>query len=213
MLEEKGCGCGAAPPTHLTAAYRHALWLVAGLNLVMGIVESAAGFIAGSQALKADALDFLGDGIITGLGLVAMGWGAGPRARAALTQGIFLAVMGLGVLAVAFYRVFVAQMPEATLMGGLGLIALIVNVACAVILLRHRNGDANVRAVWLFSRNDAVGNAAVIVAALAVAATGSPWPDLLTAAAIAGLFIHSAFHIIGGALGELKTTESAQSVS
>lgn len=204
MPEDSSCGCRAEIPTQTTAAYRHALWLVAGLNLGMGVVESVSGYFAGSQALKADALDFLGDGVITGLGLVALNWGARPRARAAFMQGSFLGLMGLGVFATTLYRVFVIQMPEVVLMGSLGLIALVVNVACAVILLRYREGDANVRAVWLFSRNDAVGNAAVVVAALVVAATGSPWPDLVTAAAIAGLFIHSAIKIIGSALGELK---------
>jgi Co/Zn/Cd efflux system component len=206
MLEERFCNCGADIPTHATAAYRRALWLVAGLNIFMGVVESVSGYVAGSQALKADALDFLGDGVITGLGLIAVNWGASPRARAALLQGVFLATMGLGVFAFTLYRVFITQMPEAMLMGSLGLIALFVNVACAVILLRYREGDANVRAVWLFSRNDAIGNAAVVIAALVVAATGSPLPDLVTAAAIAGLFIHSAIRIINDSLGELKMT-------
>jgi len=171
----------------------------------MGAVESVSGYVAGSQALKADALDFLGDGFITGLGLVALGWGAVPRARAALGQGVFLVAMGVGVFIVTLYRVFITQMPEPVLMGSLGLIALIVNVACAVILLRYREGDANVRAVWLFSRNDAIGNAAVILAAIAVSATGSNWPDLIVAAAIAGLFIHSAIKIIIGSYAELTT--------
>ena len=211
MIEGKPCNCGADVPTHATAGYRGALWLVAGLNLVMGVVEMVSGYVAGSQALKADALDFLGDGAITGLGLVAMSWGASPRARAALAQGVFLAFMGLGVFVITVYRVFVTQMPEAMLMGSLGLMALVVNVTCAVILLRYREGDANVRAVWLFSRNDAIGNAAIVAAALAVAATGSHWPDIITAAAIAGLFIHSAFRIIGDALGELKTATCARS--
>ena len=210
MPDEKPCGCGAVIPTHATAVYRRALWLVAALNLAMGVVESVFGYVAGSQALKADALDFLGDGVITGLGLAAIGWGADPRARAALAQGVFLALMGLGVFAVTLYRVFITQMPEAALMGSLGLMALLVNVACAVILLRHRDGDANVRAVWLFSRNDAIGNAAVILAALTVVATGSHWPDLITAAAIAGLFIHSSLRIIRDALGELNTTSGAR---
>ena len=121
-------------------------------------------------------------------------------------QGGFLALMGLGVVAVTLYRIFVTQMPAAVLMGSLGLVALAANVACAVILLRHREGDANVRAVWLFSRNDAIGNAAVVLAAVLVAAIGSPWPDLVTAAAIAGLFIYSAMIIMGDALAELRTT-------
>ena len=175
------------------------------MNLVLGVAEAVSGYFAGSQALKADALDSLGDGVITGLGLVALNWGASARNRAALAQGVFLALMGLGVFAATLYRVLVTQVPEAMLMGSFGLIALAVNVTSSVILLRYRKGDANVRAVWLFSRNDAIGNAAVVAAALAVAATGSPWPDLVTAAAIAGLFIHSAVRIVADALEELKT--------
>ncbi len=205
MREERHCSCGTDIPIHTTAAYRRVLWLVAGLNLALGVAEAVSGYVAGSQALKADALDSLGDGVITGLGLIALDWGGGARTRAALAQGVFLALMGLGVFAATLYRVLVTQVPEAMLMGSFGLIALAVNVISAVILLRYREGDANVRAVWLFSRNDAIGNAAVVAAALAVAATGSPWPDLVTAAAIAGLFIHSAVKIVGDALGELKT--------
>ncbi len=205
MPEENHCSCGADIPTHATAANRRVLWLVAGMNLILGVAEAVSGYLAGSQALKADALDSLGDGVITGLGLVALNWGAGARNRAALAQGVFLALMGLGVFAATLYRMLVIQLPEPVLMGSFGLFALAVNLASAVILLRYREGDANVRAVWLFSRNDAIGNAAVVAAALAVAATGSPWPDLLTAAAIAGLFIHSAVRIVGDALGELKT--------
>lgn len=206
MRDDASCRCSADMPTHATPDYRRALWLVAGLNLFMGVVESASGYYAGSQALKADALDFLGDGTITGLGLFALYWGSVARARVALVQGVFLALMGFGVLAVTAYRVFFTQMPETVLMGGLGLIALAVNVGCAVILLGYRDGDANVRAVWLFSRNDAIGNAAVVVAALLVAVTASPWPDLVTAAAIASLFVHSAVQITRGAFQELRTT-------
>ena len=205
MREESHYSCGTDIPTHATVAYRRVLWLVAGLNLALGVTEAVSGYLAGSQALKADALDSLGDGVITGLGLVALNWGVGARNRAALAQGVFLALMGLGVFVATVYRVLVTQLPEPVLMGSFGLIALAVNVISAVILLRYREGDANVRAVWLFSRNDAIGNAAVVAAALAVAATSSPWPDLVTAAAIAGLFIHSAVKIVGDALGELKT--------
>ena len=207
MTGKTSCTCDNDIPTHATPAYRRALWLVAGLNLAMGIVESVSGYLAGSQALKADALDFLGDGIITGLGLIALNWSANSRAYTALIQGVFLALMGLGVMAATLYRVFITQMPEAVLMGSLGIIALVVNVSCAAILLRYREGDANVRAVWLFSRNDAIGNAAVIVAAIAVAMFGSYWPDLIVAAAIAGLFIHSAFKIISGSFAELASVQ------
>ena len=171
----------------------------------MGIIEVASGFVAGSQALKADALDFLGDGVITGLGLIAINWAAVARARAALVQGLFLALMGLGDLGFTLHRVLAAQMPEAVVMGSVGVMALAVNAACAVILLRFREGNVNVRAVWLFSRNDAIGNAVVVVAAFLVTATRSSWPDLVGAAGIAGLSIHSAVQIIADAHLELKT--------
>jgi len=111
--------------------------------------------------------------------------------------------MGLAVLAATLYRTFAVHIQEAKAMGVLGIIALAVNVICAVILLSFRNRDASVRAVWLFSRNDAIGNAAVIVVSIAVGATGTPWPDLIVAAAIAGLFIHLAVEITGGARAEL----------
>jgi cation diffusion facilitator family transporter len=189
--------------THAAPAYKRALWIVTVLNVGYGLIEAGGGFLAGSQGLKADALDFLGDGTITLLGLLVIGWGPAWRARSALLQGIFLAVMGLGVLAATLYRVFVAHVPQAELMGAFGIVALVVNVACAVILLKHREGDANVQAVWLFSRNDALGNAAIVVAALLVAATGTPWPDLVVAAVIAGLFLQSAWQIIASARREL----------
>lgn len=196
------CSCTRAAP-----GYGRALWAVLLLNLGYGVIEIGGGFMAGSQGLKADALDFLGDGTITLLGVAALRWGQRWRARAALVQGLFLAVMGLGVLGVTAYRVLVLQLPQADLMGAFGLGALAVNVTCAVILLKHRTGDANVQAVWLFSRNDALGNAAVIAAAVLVWTTGTPWPDLAVAAAIAALFLQSAGKIIRGARRELVELE------
>ena len=189
--------------THVTTAYRRALWIVVLLNVGYGVVEMVGGFLSGSQAVKADALDFLGDGFITFLGLLAIGWSFLWRARAALLQGTFLGALGLGVLVATVYRVVVQQQPEAELMGALGLVALVVNVASAAVLIPHRTGDANVRAVWLFSRNDAIGNAAVVVAALLVAWTVSPWPDLVVAVVIAGLFLHSAWSIVRDARSDL----------
>lgn len=189
--------------THVTPAYKRTLWIVLALNVAYGVIEIGGGFLAGSQGLKADALDFLGDGTITFLGLVAIGWGQAWRARAALIQGLFLSIFGVCVLAGTIYRVFVLQLPEAGLMGVFGVGALIVNVVCAAILLKHRTGDANVQAVWLFSRNDAIGNFAVIVAAAFVWLTTTPWPDLIAAAAIAGLFLQSAWKIIKSAYDEL----------
>lgn len=193
--------------THAQPGYRRALWIVVGLNVGYGIVEMIGGFVSGSQAVKADALDFLGDGIITLLGLLAIRWGPRWRARAALIQGVFLGALGLAVLANAAYRVFVQQQPNAGLMGGLGLLALAVNVVSALALVPHRHGDANVKAVWLFSRNDALGNAAVVVAALLVVWWRTPWPDLVAAAAIAGLFVQSSWKIVQGARRELDPSQ------
>lgn len=190
--------------THVTPAYKRALWVVVLLNVGYGLIEIVGGFLAGSQALKADALDFMGDGLISFLGLIAIGWGLAARAKAALLQGLFLGALGLGVLANTTYRVLVLNQPEAELMGIFGAIALAVNVAAALVLIPHRKGDANVRAIWLFSRNDAIGNAAVVVAAGLVWWTATPWPDLAVAAVIAALFLQSAWSIVRDARNELR---------
>lgn len=188
---------------HIAPGYKRALWIVVLLNVGYGVVEIVGGFLAGSQALKADALDFLGDGLITFLGLLAIGWSLAWRARSALIQGVFLGVLGLGVLAATAYRVLVLNQPEAELMGVFGAVALAVNLAAAAVLIPHRRGDANARAVWLFSRNDAIGNAAVVVAAGLVWWTGTPWPDLIVAAVIAGLFLQSSWSIVRDARRDL----------
>ncbi|HEV2066376.1 MAG TPA: cation transporter [Thermomicrobiales bacterium] len=195
--------------THLTPAYRRALWIVVLLNLGYGAVEMVGGFLSDSQALKADALDFLGDGLITFLGIVAVRWGLAWRARSALIQGIFLGAMGVGVLVNTLARVQGGYEPEADIMGLLGIIALAVNVAAVIVLLPHRAGDANVRTVWLFSRNDAIGNLAVVIAAGLVAWSGTSWPDLVVAFAIAGLFLHSSWSIIADARRDLDEASSA----
>lgn len=190
--------------SHITPAYKRALWIVVALNVGYGLVEIVGGFLAGSQALKADALDFLGDGLITFLGLLAIGWSLLWRARSALIQGLFLGLLGLGVVASTIYRMIVQLPPEAELMGLFGIVALVVNVLAAAVLIPHRTGDANVRAVWLFSRNDAIGNAAVVVAAGLVTWTGTVWPDLVVALVIAGLFLHSSWSIIRDARADLR---------
>ena len=190
-------------------AYRRALWIVVLLNLSFGLVEIVGGFLARSQALKADALDFLGDGSITLVGLFALAWAEHTRARGALTQGCFLAALGLGVIGAAIWRSMNATAPEADIMGGLGVAGLLVNVSASLALMRFREGgDANARAIWLFSRNDALANIAVIIAAGLVAWFKTAWPDLLVAAIIALLFLHSAWEIIRDALAELRERRS-----
>ena len=201
-----GCGCKGNPRrAQQEPAYRQALSIVVALNLGFGMCELIGGFLARSQALKADSLDFLGDGSISLVGLIALAWSARARSQVALTQGIFLGVLGVGVVAMAAWRIFNETMPEAALMGGIGVVALAVNVTSALLLSRFREGDANVRAIWLFSRNDSLANVAVIAAAALVAWTKSGWPDLAVAGVIALLFLHSAYAIVRSARRELRS--------
>ena len=204
--DSSDCGCHADEERAARdPAYRRALWIVVVLNLGFGVAEIVGGFLANSEALKADALDFLGDGSITLVGLLALGWAKRTRARVALTQGLFLAALGVGVIGMAIYRGMNAIAPEAELMGGIGVAALAVNIIAALALLPFRErGDANARAIWLFSRNDALANVAVIIAAGLVASFHSAWPDLIVAGIIALLFLHSAWEIVRGALAELR---------
>ena len=205
MEETDECGCTGDPKrAQDDPAYRRALWIVIILNIGFGLFEIVGGFIADSQALKADALDFLGDGSITLVGLFALGWTAVLRSRVALIQGIFLALLGMGVIGFALLRAIDPGVPEAGIMGALGFLARGINVVCAFVLSRFREGDANVQAVWLFSRNDAIANVAVICAAGLVAWTGKSWPDIAVAAIIALIFIHSAYQILQNALIELQ---------
>lgn len=195
--------------SHVTPAYKRALWTVVLLNVGYGVIEIGGSLLSGSQALQADSLDFIGDGLISFLGLIAVGWGLAARARAALLQGIFLALLGFGVVGSTIYRVFVEHEPQTMLMAGFAIVAFIVNVLAAVVLIPHRKGDANMRAVWLFSRNDAIGNLAVVVAAGLVWLLNSPWPDLIVAFGVAALFLQSAWSIIRDARSDLRSTREA----
>lgn len=204
--EAAGCACGVDEERAAhDMAYRRALRFVVVLNIGFGLIEMAGGFVADSQALKADSLDFLGDGSITFVGLLALGWSEATRARVALTQGLFLGALGLWVIGMAAWRALNAVPPEAELMGGIGLAALIVNVLAAFILapFRERQG-AHARAIWLFSRNDALANVAVIIAAGFVFWLDSGWPDIIVAAGIAVLFLYSALEIVSHARAELR---------
>jgi cation diffusion facilitator family transporter len=210
---ETPCGCHADEERAVKdPAYRRALWIVVLLNLGFGVIEAVGGFIAGSQALKADSLDFLGDGSITFVGLLALSWKERSRARVALIQGCFLAALGFGVLGMAVWRAWSAILPEFEIMGVLGLAGLVVNVSAALALVKFRKqGDANARAIWLFSRNDALANIAVIIAAVLVAWFNNVWPDLIVAGVIAVLFLHSAWEIIRDSVKELRTREMGKS--
>ena len=200
-----GC-CGNDGPVFdgVSAAYRRVLWAVIAINGVMFGVETVAGHHASSQALQADALDFLADSVTYGLSLWVIGHSGRTRAPAALAKGISLALMGLWVLGSTAYQVFVLGVPEASLMGAVGLLACAANLLSVLLLVRYKDGDANVRSVWLCSRNDAIGNLGVVAAAGLVWFTGSGIPDLVVAAAMAGLFSWSAREIIRQALAELR---------
>ena len=187
-----------------SAGYRRALWVVIALNAGMFVVEITAGALAGSQALRADALDFLADALTYGASLWVIGRAARLRAKVALVKGISLLLMGLWVFGSTVWLVFGPGLPRAEVMGVVGALALAANLASVLILMRYREGDANVRSVWLCSRNDAVGNVAVMAAALAVGLTATPWPDLLVAALMSGLFLTSAVQILCRAWAEMN---------
>lgn len=201
-----GCGCdNDVKFDGLSAAYKRTLWAVIAINGVMFLVEMAAGTLAGSQALKADALDFLGDTATYSITLFVIGMPLVWRARAALIKGLSLGAMGLWVLGTTVYHVLVLGVPQAEVMGAIGFLALVANLTSVLLLLKYRDGDANVRSVWLCSRNDAIGNLAVIVAASGVWATGTAWPDLIVAGIMASLFLWSSVLIVRQAVVELRT--------
>ncbi|MEL6425274.1 MAG: cation transporter [Pseudomonadota bacterium] len=199
-----GC-CGHGARFDGTSAdYRRRLWIVIAINAVMFGVEMTAGKIAGSQALQADALDFFADAVTYGISLAVIGASLTVRAGAAVAKGMSLLLMGLWVFGSTLYQVFVAGVPGAHVMGAIGALALLANLASVALLLPYKDGDANVRSVWLCSRNDAIGNVAVMVAALGVWGTATGWPDLIVAGLMAGLFLTSAVQILRQALAEWR---------
>jgi Co/Zn/Cd efflux system component len=193
----------------VSADYKRRLWAVIAINAAMFAVEMAAGALAGSQALQADALDFLGDTLTYGISLAVIGAALPVRAWAAFAKGASLTLMGLWVFGSTAYHVLVLGVPRAEVMGIVGFMALAANLASVLILIRYKDGDANVRSVWLCSRNDAIGNVAVMVAALGVWSTASRWPDLIVAAIMAGLFITSSVQILRQAMRELRSENAA----
>jgi cation diffusion facilitator family transporter len=184
--------------------YKRRLWLVIAINAAMFATEMIAGAVAGSVAMWADALDFLADAATYGLSLAVIGMAVAVRARVALLKGISLTVMGLWVFGATLWHVFVTGVPRAEIMGIIGFLALAANVASVLILMRYKDGDANVRSVWLCSRNDAIGNVAVMLAAAGVWGTATKWPDLVVAGFMATLFLSSSIQIVRQAFAELR---------
>jgi Co/Zn/Cd efflux system component len=204
------CGCSGGVPVFdgLDPRYKRVLWTVIALNGVMFLTEMAAGQLAGSQALMADSLDFLADTVTYGLSLAVIGATLRTRATAALFKGLSLSLMAVWVFGSTVYHSLVLGLPSAELMGGIGLLALAANLASVLLLMRYTDGDANVRSVWLCSRNDAIGNVVVMVAALGVWGTSTAWPDLAVAALMAGIFSTSSVQILRQAWSEYRQPDS-----
>ena len=187
------CGCSGNPVFDgMNQRYKAILWLVIAMNGGMFLVEILAGRLAGSQALQADALDFLGDSLTYGMSLAVIGMSLKIRSSAAMLKGVSLLAMGLWIFSSTLYQILFLGVPKADIMGIIGLLALATNVGSVLLLARYKDGDANVRSVWLCSRNDAIGNVAVLGASLSVSITSSAWPDILVALVMAALFLRSA---------------------
>jgi Co/Zn/Cd efflux system component len=201
---DDACGCHGGVPVFdgVDPRYKLVLWTVIGINAAMFFTEMAAGQLAGSQALKADALDFLADTVTYGLSLAVIGASVKTRATAALFKGLSLSLMALWVLGSTVYHTLILGLPSAGLMGGIGVLALAANLSSVLLLRRYKDGDANVRSVWLCSRNDAIGNVVVMVAAFGVWATSTAWPDLAVAALMAAIFLTSSVQILRQAWAE-----------
>ena len=184
------CGCHGNPKFDgMDRRYVRILWAVISINATMFVIEMVAGQLAGSQALQA----------------AVIGQSIALRSMAALAKGTSLLVMGLFVFGSTLYNVLFLDLPRAEIMGTIGFLALAANVTSVLLLLRYKDGDANVRSVWLCSRNDAIGNVAVVIAALGVWGTTTAWPDLIVAGVMAALFLTSATQILLQAWQEWRT--------
>lgn len=190
------------------ARYRRILWAALLVNAAMFAVELVAGYRAGSLSLLADAIDFAGDALNYGVSLAVLSAALAWRARAAVLKGLCMAGFGLFVITRAVWGALGGEVPDAATMGVVGLIALLANVGVAWMLYAFRDGDANMRSVWLCSRNDAIGNLAVMGAALGVLGTGTAWPDLAVAAVMAALALQGGWLVLRQARGELKAETS-----
>ena len=186
--------------------WRRALWIALAVNGSMFAIEMVAGIAGGPKALQADALDFFGDAANYAISLGVAGMALAWRARAALLKGATLAVLGLYVLLATAWGMLHGAAPQSEIMGVIGVAALLANGGVALMLYRFRTGDANMRSVWICSRNDAIGNVAVVLAAAGVFGTGTAWPDLIVAALMAFLGLWGGFQIIAQARAELRAT-------
>ncbi|TWO73097.1 cation transporter [Caenimonas sedimenti] len=193
-----GTGGGVPPP-----GYRRVLWIALVVNLGMFLLEIGAGLASGSVSLLADAIDFFGDAANYGLSLAVLSMGLAWRSGTAMLKAASMLLFGALVLGRALWGAFTGQTPEPVTMGAVGVLALAANLAVAWLLYAYREGDANMRSVWLCTRNDAIGNLAVLLAALGVVGTGTRWPDLVVAAIMAGLALWAGVSVLRQARAEL----------
>ena len=201
------CGHGHDNGTS-SPVYRRILWIALAINLAMFTVEIGAGLAAQSVSLLADSLDFLGDAANYGIALLVLGMALQWRARAALLKAASMGIFGLWVAGATIQHALAGTVPEAPVMGVVGALALAANLGVAVLLYRWRDGDSNMRSVWICTRNDAIGNLAVLAAAAGVFGSGAGWPDYLVAAIMSGLALVGAFQVTRQALAELAHTRS-----
>ncbi len=196
--------CCEAPSARPDTRYRKVLWIALAVNAAMFLVEIAASAASGSASLAADAVDFAGDAANYALSLAAVAAGGLWASRAALAKGLTMGAYGMGVLVFAAWRLWLGVPPEPITMGVVGTLALATNLGVAWLLYAYRNGDANMRSVWLCTRNDAISNLAVLAAAAGVFGTSSAWPDVAVAGIMAMLALSSARSVVAHALGELR---------
>lgn len=198
------CGCSGPPKPAIDPLFRRVLWIALVLNGAMFFVEFAGGMLAHSVSLTADSLDFLGDAVNYGISLAVLGMAARTRAQAALFKGLSLGAVGLWVAGNTAWNLVHGTIPKAEMMGGIGLLAFAVNAGVALALARWKDGDANMRSIWLCSRNDAIGNLAVIAAAGGVWGMASGLPDLAVALLLAWLPLSASVRIVRQAGEELR---------
>jgi Co/Zn/Cd efflux system component len=204
--------CSSSPPPGApnSAKWRRALWIALFVNAGFFMAEIVAGAAAGSAALQADALDFFGDAANYAISLGVAGLALRWRARAAIAKGGTLIAFALWVLGSTAWYALSGSVPRAEIMGVVGVAALIANGGVALMLYRFRSGDANMRSVWICSRNDALGNAAVMLAAMGVFGTGFGWPDIIVAVIMGGRGLWGGWQIVHQARGELSSERAPQ---
>jgi Co/Zn/Cd efflux system component len=194
--------------TDQVSAHRRVLWAVLTINAVMFLIEVGAGLAAGSASLQGDALDFLGDAGNYAISLFVVGMALRYRATAALIKGATMGLFGIWVVGTVIWHAVHGTLPNAFTMGAVGMAALIANAVSFGLLWAYRSGDANMRSAWVCTRNDVLGNLAVLVAALGIFGTGTGWPDIIVATILAMLALQGAWMVITQSRAELRISPS-----